>query len=126
MEIQVTTREAAAALGVSIRTAQRRARSGQLTARKNESGRWVITLAADLGDFKAAQIDKARDLIESGAILPTSRRGMHTAVSSDGTTTYLVHRSACTCPAGQRGRYACYHRAAVALVEAAAVTRRAA
>ncbi|GAA4924738.1 hypothetical protein HD597_011338 [Nonomuraea thailandensis] len=120
MEIQVNTREAATALGVSVRTVQRRAQRGQLDAAK-VSGRWIITLAApSLGDFKPAAIDKARALIEDGGILRTSRPGLFTAVSSDGSTTYLVHASSCTCPAGQRGQYACYHRAAVAILTATA------
>lgn len=118
MATTITTREAAQALGVSIRTIQRRAQHGQLDAVK-VAGRWVITVPAQLDDWKPAQIDKARELIEQGGILPTSRAGLYTAVSSDGTTTYLVHASGCTCPAGQRGKYRCYHRAAVNLIEAA-------
>ncbi|MGP3917716.1 helix-turn-helix domain-containing protein [Nonomuraea sp. 10N515B] len=124
-EIQVTTREAAAALGVSIRTAQRHAQHGKLNAAK-VGGRWVITLAAPgLDGFKPQAIDKARALIEDGGILPTSRPGLYTAVSSDGTTTYLTHHAGCTCPAGQRGKYPCYHRAAVALLEAVTARRAA-
>lgn len=92
-EIQVTTREAASALGVSLRTAQRHAKQGKLNARK-VAGRWAITLQADLDDWKPQQVDKAREAIEQRAILPTSRPGLYTAVSSDGTTTYLVHRAA--------------------------------
>lgn len=124
MEIQVTTREAATALRVSIRTIQRRAANGSLPAVKT-AGRWVITLQADTSGFKPQTIDKARALIEDGGILPTRRPGLYTAVSSDGTVTYLVHRCGCTCPAGARGKYPCYHRAAVALLEATP-TRRAA
>jgi len=117
--IQVTTREAAAAHRVSLRTIQRWAASGKLNAAKNAAGRWVISLTADVTDFKPAAIDKARELIESGGILPTSRPGIYTAVSSDGAVTYLVHRCGCSCPAGARGKHLCYHRAAVALVQAA-------
>lgn len=122
--ISCTTREAAAALGVSLRTTQRRAQTGQLPATK-VAGRWQITATADIGDFKPAQVERARELIEQGAILPTSRPGLFTAVSSDGTTTYLVHRASCTCPAGQRGRHACYHRAAVAILTAVPARRAA-
>ncbi|MET8864713.1 helix-turn-helix domain-containing protein [Nonomuraea sp. NPDC004580] len=122
--IQVSTREAAAAYGVSPRTIRRWAQNGRLDAIKT-GGRWVITATADLDDFKPNQVDKARELIEQGAILPTSRKGMYSAVSSDGTTHYLVHASGCTCPAGQRGKHQCYHRAAVALL-AAVPARRAA
>ncbi|MFB4273002.1 helix-turn-helix domain-containing protein [Nonomuraea sp. GTA35] len=118
MEIQVSTREAASALSVSVRTVQRRAQQGKLNAAK-VSGRWIITLAApSLGGFKPAAIDKARALIEDGGIVRRSRPGMFSAVSSDGSTTYLVHASGCTCPAGLRGKYACYHRAAVAILTA--------
>lgn len=123
-KVQVSTREIATANGVSIRTAQRWAKTGKLPAIKT-GGRWIITVDADLDDYKPQAIDKARDLIESGGILRTRRPGLFTAVSSDGTTAYLVHASGCTCPAGQRGRYACYHRAAVALM-AAGSSRRAA
>lgn len=40
----VTTREAAAALGVSVRTVQRWAASGKVAAEKDNVGRWVITI----------------------------------------------------------------------------------
>jgi excisionase family DNA binding protein len=118
MEIQISTREAAAAHGVSIRTAQRWAKQGKLNAVK-QGGRWQITLTVDITDWKPAQLDKAREAIAERAILPTSRPGLYTAVSSDGSTTYLVHACGCTCPAGQRGRYQCYHRAAVVLLQSA-------
>lgn len=117
--MNITTREAANALGVSLRTAQRWAANGKLAATKTESGRWVITLAADLSDYKPQAIDKARDLIETGGIVPSTRRpGLFTAVSSDGTVTYLVHTATCSCPAGQRGRQ-CYHVAAARMLTAA-------
>src|SRR5687767_14199085 len=97
-EIQVTTREAAHALGVSLRTAQRRAKQGKLQATKT-GGRWAITLVADLGGWKPWQIDKARELIEQGGIRPARRTGLYLAVSLDGTSKRLVHRAACDCPA---------------------------
>src|SRR5690606_9684147 len=120
MEITLTTREAAAAHGISIRTAQRWAAKGKLPAHK-VAGRWVITVTAtvNLADWKPAQLDKAREAIAEGAILPTSRPGLLTAVSSDGSTTYLTHACGCTCPAGVRGRYPCWHRPAVALLQSA-------
>lgn len=122
--IQVSSREAATAYGVSPRTIRRWAQNGRLDAVKT-GGRWQIAATAELDGFKPAQVDKARELIEQGGILPTSRPGLFTAVSSDGTTTYLVHRASCTCPAGQRGRYACYHRAAVAIMSAVPARRAA-
>lgn len=124
---RATTREIADAHGVTIRTAQRWAKSGKLDAAKDKAGRWVIALEAPgLEDFKPEQVERARELIEQRGILPTSRPGMFTAVSSDGTTHYLVHASGCTCPAGQRGRHLCYHRAAVHLMTAARALRPAA
>lgn len=122
--IQVSSREAATAYGVSPRTIRRWAQIGRLDAVK-VSGRWQIAATADLDGFKPAQVDKARELIEQGAILPTKRAGLFTAVSSDGSVTYLVHASGCTCPAGQRGRYVCYHRAAVAILSAVPAQRAA-
>jgi excisionase family DNA binding protein len=41
---EATTREAAAALGVSVRTVQRWAATGKVEARKDEHGRWIITI----------------------------------------------------------------------------------
>jgi excisionase family DNA binding protein len=41
---EATTREAAAALGVSVRTVQRWAAQGKVDARKDEQGRWVVTI----------------------------------------------------------------------------------
>ncbi|GAA3027547.1 helix-turn-helix domain-containing protein [Streptosporangium longisporum] len=117
-QITLTTKEAASALNISLRTAQRWAATGKLAAVK-EGGRWAITLTADLGDYKPGQLEKARELIGEGALLPTKRRGIFTSISSDGSTTYLVHHCACTCPAGLRGKHTCYHRAAVAIVTAA-------
>jgi excisionase family DNA binding protein len=117
MQIQVTTREAATAHGTSLRTAQRWAAKGKLSAVKT-GGRWVITLPApDLDGIKPTAIDKARELIEQGGIFSTNRPGIYTAISSDGSTTYLTHAAMCTCPGGQRGRV-CYHRAAAAILTA--------
>jgi excisionase family DNA binding protein len=116
--MNLTTAEAAAGLGVSLRTAQRYAKNGKLNAQKI-GGRWVITLDANLTDYKPQAIEKARQLIEDGGIRPTSRPGFYKAVSSDGIVTYLVHRAGCTCPAGQRGKHTCYHRIAVEILTAA-------
>ncbi|MGW3365940.1 DUF6011 domain-containing protein [Streptosporangium canum] len=79
----------------------------------------------DLADFKPAQQAKATEVIEQGGILPTSRPHLYRAVSSDGTTTYLVAAQSCTCPAGIKGRR-CYHVAAVRILLAAHTSRRAA
>ncbi|MFI7468653.1 DUF6011 domain-containing protein [Nonomuraea sp. NPDC049646] len=82
-------------------------------------------IAADLTTYKPEQIAKAAELIDQNAIVPTSRDRLYAAVSSDGTTTYLVDQAAhtCTCKAGERG-IRCYHLAAADVL--AYVTRRAA
>ncbi|TQF04786.1 hypothetical protein E6W39_24360 [Kitasatospora acidiphila] len=74
--------------------------------------------AADLRDYKAHQLEAARELIEDAAIIPIRGRRIYRAVSSDGTELYTTARQACTCPAGRAGRD-CYHRAAVAILTAA-------
>ncbi|QDN58690.1 DUF6011 domain-containing protein [Streptomyces sp. S1D4-20] len=77
----------------------------------------AASAAADIADFKPAQLDSARELIEDGAIVPL--RGLvFTAVSSDGTETYLSHPTNCNCPGGLKGRR-CYHQLAARLLLAA-------
>jgi hypothetical protein len=82
---------------------------------------------ADLGQFHAWQIDKAREAIEMKAIVPLGRPGMFAAVSADGVTTYLVdvQESSCTCRAAANGRR-CYHLAGALILDAAAIATRAA
>ena len=69
--------------------------------------------------FAQAQIEKAREAIELGAFIPTGRKGVYRAVSSNGTDTYLTHSAACNCPAGLQGRQ-CYHLAAARILVATA------
>lgn len=68
---------------------------------------------ADLADYKPAQLDAARELIADGAIVPL-RSVIFVTVSTDGTETYKTAPTACSCPAGIKGR-ACYHTAAARL-----------
>jgi hypothetical protein len=74
--------------------------------------------AADLAEYKDAQIESAQELIADGAILPLRGR-IYLAVSNDGSAT---HRTAttgqCTCPAGLKG-IRCYHVAAARILAAA-------
>lgn len=44
---EATTREAAAALGVSVRTVQRWAANGKVAASKDERGHWVVTITVN-------------------------------------------------------------------------------
>lgn len=119
MAATLTTHEIAAAHRVSLRTAQRWAANGKLDAVKT-GGRWVITIEADLTPYKPFQVAKARELIEQGGILPTSRPALYVAISSDGTSQYVVDQAehSCTCKAAIRALH-CYHLAAADLVEAA-------
>ncbi|MFD1547737.1 helix-turn-helix domain-containing protein [Nonomuraea guangzhouensis] len=119
MTATLTTREIAQARRVSLSTAQRWARTGKLDAIK-VGGRWVITSSADLTAFKPVQVDKARELIEQGGIVPTSRTALFLAVSTDGSANYLVDQAehSCTCKAGARG-IPCYHLAAADIIVAA-------
>jgi hypothetical protein len=71
-----------------------------------------------LVDFKAEQVTKAREVIEQGGVVPTSRRNVFQLASSKGDAVYLTAVQACNCPAGLKGRR-CYHRAAVAILTAA-------
>jgi hypothetical protein len=89
-------------------------------------GRWckakirAAALAEVVKGFSAAQIEKARELIADGGLVPASRPGFFHAVSSKGDGTYLTHPATCGCPAGRRGRAApCYHSLAALIVVAA-------
>lgn len=119
MAATLTTTEIAAAHHVSLRTAQRWAQNGRLDAVK-VNGRWVITVPAQLDGYKDFQIAKAHELIEQGGILPTARPALYVAISSDGTSQYVVDQAehSCTCKAAIRGLN-CYHLCAADLVQAA-------
>ena len=79
----------------------------------------LAALNEALKGFTVAQVDKARELIADGGILPTSRRGVFRAVSSRGDETYLTHTAACNCPGGLRARSACYHQLAARILAVA-------
>lgn len=92
-------------------------------------GRWcrarirAAQLAEILKGFTAAQVEKARELIADGGLVPTSRPGVFRAVSSDGERTYLTHSATCGCPWGLRGKAkACAHSLAVRIVLASGRT----
>lgn len=85
-------------------------------------GRWcaakirAAAIAEAVKGFAATQVEKARELIEMGGLVPV-RGKIFRAVSSKGDASYLVARQACGCPAGLHDRM-CYHRVAVAIVTA--------
>ena len=85
---------------------------------------------ADLTAFHPWQVTKARDAIETGAIVPLSRPGMYAAVSSGGpvrkadpepVVVYVVDaiERSCTCKAAMHG-HRCYHLAGAVILFAAA------
>jgi hypothetical protein len=76
--------------------------------------------AVQAATHKPAAIAKAQELIEQGGILPLRGRRVFTVVSSDGTGTYLTAPQGCTCPAGIKGRFTCYHRVAATILSLAA------
>jgi hypothetical protein len=84
----------------------------------------VAARTADLGAFHAWQVDKARDAIEVGAVVPSTRPGLYAAVSGDGATVYLADARdrSCTCKAAANRRR-CYHVAGALILAAAAPAR---
>jgi hypothetical protein len=79
-----------------------------------------IRRATTATNAKPQAIEKARELIEQGGILPLRGHRVFTVVSSDGARTYKTHPAACTCPAGLRGTHVCYHRVAAQILGLAA------
>jgi ribosomal protein S14 len=70
----------------------------------------AAAIAEAVKGFAAAQVEKARELIADGGLVPTSRPGVFRAVSSKGDGSYLAHPATCSCPAGRRGKATpCYH-----------------
>jgi hypothetical protein len=74
--------------------------------------------AARAAGIKPTTLQKARELIADGGILPIRGRRVFRAVSTDGTATYLTAPQACSCAAGVKGRHVCFHRAAATLLAA--------
>jgi hypothetical protein len=79
--------------------------------------RLVRTVARDVlsGAYTKDQLDKADEIIEDGALVPSGTEGLFLAVSSDGTEIYSTTADACDCPASK----ACCHRAAATMTLAA-------
>jgi hypothetical protein len=77
----------------------------------------VRNAPVDTTDYKAHQVQSARELIEDGAIIPL-RSVIFITVSTDGTETYKTAPTACNCPAGLKGSR-CYHQLAARLLLAA-------
>lgn len=86
---------------------------GPVCARRERQER-AVTAAG----YKPAAVAKAQELIEQGGIVPIRGRRVFAVVASNGVDRYLTAPQACTCPAGVKGRHACYHRAAATILAA--------
>lgn len=75
----------------------------------------------DLSAWTPKQAEQARELIEDGGIVPTSRPGVYRTVATAGDAIYLSTVNGCTCPA----RAQCYHRCAVVIVTATPTSAKA-
>jgi hypothetical protein len=83
---------------------------------QRRAGRTCARRARVAAQYKAAQLEKAQELLELGAVVPAARktsRGhrVFRVVASDGGRAYFTTMTACSCPAGRKGRR-CYHRLA--------------
>jgi hypothetical protein len=67
---------------------------------------------------KPELVAKAVELIADNGLVQI-RPTVFKSMSSDGTRAYLTAPQGCTCPAGVRGKYLCYHRVAAAIALAA-------
>lgn len=74
--------------------------------------------AVKAAGFKPSAVEKARQLIADGAIIPVRGRRVFAVISSNGTDRYLTAPQTCNCPAGLKARHACYHRAAATILAA--------
>jgi hypothetical protein len=76
---------------------------------------------ADLSAWTESQIADARQAIEDGAVVPSTRENVFHVVSKDGAEVHLTHRNGCNCESGLKTRQPrpCFHRCAVAIVLAA-------
>ena len=83
---------------------------------------------ASLSAWTPAQVAEARQAIEDGAVVPSTREGVYHVVSTDGSEVHRVHKDGCNCTAGLQTHQPrpCWHRCAIAIVtapQAPAVTR---
>lgn len=78
----------------------------------------AAALAAALRDFTAVQVEKARELIADGGMVPTGFARVWRTVSGDGTAYYLSAPETCNCRGSLYGRH-CYHSAAATILAAA-------
>lgn len=78
----------------------------------------AAALAKATQGMKPETVAKAVQLIADGGIVRI-RGTVFKAASTDGSRVYRTAPQGCTCPAGVRGKYLCYHRAAASMLLAA-------
>ena len=81
----------------------------------------IVAMTEAVKGFASAQVEKARELISDGGLIPTGRPGVFRAVSSKGDGSYLVSaKGICACDGGRKGMaaYRCYHGLAARIVQA--------
>ncbi len=73
---------------------------------------------ADLSAWTPAQIAEAKQAIEDGAVVPSTREGVFHVVSSDGSEVHRTAARGCNCKSGLQTLppRPCWHRCAVVLV----------
>lgn len=73
---------------------------------------------ADLSQWTESQVEDARQAIEDGAVVPSTREGVFQVVSVDGSEVHRTAEHGCNCTAGLKTRQPrpCWHRCAVAIV----------
>jgi hypothetical protein len=76
-----------------------------------------VQAAAKLVGEKPEQVAKALELLADGGVETLRPGRVWLVVASKGVDTYRTAPTACTCPAGVRGRR-CYHEIAVSLLAA--------
>jgi len=86
---------------------------GRTCARKLRTAAAAASLTV-----KPETVAKAVELLADGGLVRI-RPTVFKSASSDGSRVYRTAPQGCTCPAGIRGKYLCYHRVAAAIALAA-------
>jgi hypothetical protein len=105
----------------------RELRSAEALARGYGEGCWrkvrKAAVQVDLSAWTESQADDARQAIEDGAVVPSTREGVFHVVSVDGSEVHRTAERGCNCTNGLKTRQPrpCWHRCAVAIVLATSV-----
>ena len=81
---------------------------------------------ADLSAWTPSQVAEARQAIEDGAVVPSTREGVFHVVSTDGSEVHRTSREGCNCANGLQTHQPrpCFHRCAIAIVLGAPAARQ--